>query len=281
MRARSLVVFTMLGQTAVGLFWAQAVVGWAVPGGGARMGEARLLVGVLMAAGGLAALLHLGTPRNAWRAMGNLRGSWLSREVAASALFMAGWVVAVPARAALPPTLGGAATALTALLGAGLVYAMARVYRLRTVPAWDTGLTTASFFLTAASSGVLLAAAAVALAAPGGAPSGLLRALLTVGVLTLAVELGAEAGWRTRRRAARDRVDAGLNPRAEVDRAARWRIGLLGAGIVASVLGWLGAGGAASVPVTRAGVALAFLIGLAAGVVGRDRFYATYARRGL
>jgi len=275
MKARSLVAFTVLGQTAVGLFWAQAMAGWAVSGGDAWLRGPLLLAGALMLAAGLAALLHLGTPRNAWRALGNLRTSWLSREVALGGAFIVGWAVTVLARGARSPALAAGASVLTALAGAGLVYAMARVYRLRTVPAWDTRLTTASFFLTAASSGALAAAFALgsATSSTGGTQA--------VGVVALAVELGAEAAWRARRRAAHELVDAGLNPHADSDRVARWRVGLLGAGLLSSALLWLGAAGVAPVSVSRAGVTLAFLIVIAAGVVGRDRFYANYARRGL
>jgi anaerobic dimethyl sulfoxide reductase subunit C (anchor subunit) len=284
MKARSLVAFTVLGQTAVGLFWAQAMAGWAVSGGDAWLRGPLLLAGALMLAAGLAALLHLGTPRNAWRALGNLRTSWLSREVALGGAFIVGWAVTVLARGARSPALAAGASVLTALAGAGLVYAMARVYRLRTVPAWDTRLTTASFFLTAASSGALAAAFALgsATSSTGGTQAaGVVRALVAVGVVALAVELGAEAAWRARRRAAHELVDAGLNPHADSDRVARWRVGLLGAGLLSSALLWLGAAGVAPVSVSRAGVTLAFLIVIAAGVVGRDRFYANYARRGL
>lgn len=281
MRVRSLVAFTVLGQTAVGLFWVQAVVGWMVPGADAGLGGSRLLVGALMGAAGIAALLHLGTPRNAWLAMSNLRTSWLSREVLAGALFTAGWVVAAPARGVLPAGAGGVATVLTALLGAGLVYAMARVYRLRAVPAWDTGLTTASFFLTAASAGALLAAANLALATPGGASSALLRALLTAGIAALAAEVGTEAGWGRRRQSAHDRVDPGLNPPTDTGRGSRGRIVLLGAGLLCSGVTWLGAAGGVPAGVTRGTVVLALLTVLVAAVAGRDRFYASYARRGL
>jgi DMSO reductase anchor subunit len=51
-----------------------------------------------------------------------------------------------------------AALDLTALVGAILIYAMSRVYRLRTVPAWDTWRTPARFFLAAVVLGGLAAA---------------------------------------------------------------------------------------------------------------------------
>jgi len=284
MKARSLVAFTVLGQTAVGLFWAQAMAGWAVSEGDAWLRGPLLLAGALMLAAGLAALLHLGTPRNAWRALGNLRTSWLSREVALGGAFIVGWAVTVLARGARSTALAAGASVLTALAGAGLVYAMARVYRLRTVPAWDTRLTTASFFLTAASSGALAAAFALGSAASstgGTRAAGVVRALVAVGVVALASELALEGAWRARRRAAERRVDAGLNPRAGSKPAVRWRVGLLGVGLVVSAVAWVVAAQRAPTPASSATLALAFVTAVAAAVVGRDRFYAAYARRGL
>ena len=43
--------------------------------------------------GVLASLLHLGRPLVAYRALSNLRTSWLSREILLAGLFMAGWAV--------------------------------------------------------------------------------------------------------------------------------------------------------------------------------------------
>jgi DMSO reductase anchor subunit len=283
MRARSLVAFTVLGQMAVGVFWAQALSGWAVPGGGGWVRGPMLLAGALMVAAGLTALLHLGTPRNAWRALGNLRSSWLSREVALSGAFVVGWAVTVLARGARSAALAGAASVLTALAGAALVYAMARVYRLRTVPVWDTRLTTASFYLTTASSGALAAALLVGVSASvaPGAGGAAVRVPVALGALALACELALEGAWRARRRAADRAVDAGLNPAGRAGGAARWRAGLLGTAGAASAAAWVLAGPGAPTPASRVALALAFVAAVAAAVAGRERFYASYARLGL
>ncbi len=186
----SLVAFTLLAQAAVGMLWALLVGGW-LAGEGWFGGRVAAGTGAVVGAGAagppsdgtavylatIAALtvfamaisfLHLGRPRNARRALANLRRSWLSREVlfvtlfaaGAAALFgleVAGAGVGVAARAGTGAVLpvAGILTAATAVAGAGLVHAMARVYRLRTVPAWDTVRTTIGFFVTAVVVGTL------------------------------------------------------------------------------------------------------------------------------
>ena len=117
------------------------------------------------------------------------------------------------------------AAVATAATGIALVYAMARVYRVRTVPAWDTPLTTVSFFATALLLGALgvgtglvllpgipdvlvtgplhwiaLAAAAgfgAELAVPGRGPLHALRRVLLVAGLALAIGLLLSAGRAT------------------------------------------------------------------------------------
>jgi DMSO reductase anchor subunit len=67
--------------------------------------------------------LHLGKKARAWRAVLNLRGSWLSREVALFGLFVATGLVAL---GAMPHTT--AALAASAAIGGLLLFSMDRVY---------------------------------------------------------------------------------------------------------------------------------------------------------
>jgi DMSO reductase anchor subunit len=76
-----------------------------------------------------------------------LQKSWLSREILFVGLFGAGWLAGF----ILPETKW-----VTSLLGMGLIYSMAQVYRLRPMPAWDTWRTTAGFFITSTLLGQLL-----------------------------------------------------------------------------------------------------------------------------
>jgi DMSO reductase anchor subunit len=83
----------------------------------------------------------------AWKALRNLRHSWLSREV----LFLSAYA-GVAAGAVVAPPLAVAAMAL----GAAGVYSSARLYIVPGRPAWDTPLTVVRFFATAAAVGPAL-----------------------------------------------------------------------------------------------------------------------------
>jgi len=120
-----------------------------------------LSVGLLLGLGGLSSVLHLGAARNAWRAILHQKKSWLSREVLMAGLFGASWLalawlyfISGDSRSLIPLRW------LTASLGFGLVVSMARVYRLRANPVWDTWRTEASFLLAAGALGALATALA-------------------------------------------------------------------------------------------------------------------------
>ena len=127
-----LVWLTLLTQLAVGTS--------ATASGFAERGVAALLAG----AGLVGALFHLGRPVMAWKALRNLRRSWLSREVA-----LLGAYAALAALAVVAP---GAAMAAVAAGLAG-VYASARLYIVPGRPAWHTPLTIVRFFATALALG--------------------------------------------------------------------------------------------------------------------------------
>ena len=155
----SLVMFTLLGQTAVGAFLAvqwmfkplwnmiffdtfllQLIPNW--------------LIGLNLGLAGFISFAHLGTKKNAWRVLNNLRKSWLSRETLFAGMFGLGWVISTL-------LLGGKfwqpfVNWLTVMLGFGLVYSMAEVYRLRSVPTWDSWRTNVGFFITTLLTGHLL-----------------------------------------------------------------------------------------------------------------------------
>jgi anaerobic dimethyl sulfoxide reductase subunit B len=130
---RSLVAFTILTQLAVGAVWFLSL--WQ-----AFNRTALGVITIVMLVGILASFLHLGSPRNAWYAIRNVRSSWLSREV---------WCAALFAVALIGLTItGGAGAWLVDVIGLALIISMTQVYRLRTVPEWDHWTTTASFFST-------------------------------------------------------------------------------------------------------------------------------------
>jgi anaerobic dimethyl sulfoxide reductase subunit C (anchor subunit) len=133
-----LVAFTLLTQMAVGMAVGLLALS-SVPL------PLLLAIGGLLGLGGLISFLHLGRKRNAWRSVIHLRKSWLSREVLMAGLFGAAWALAVGLEWLQSTSI---VPWLMALLGLGLIYSMARVYRLHTVPAWDTWRTPAAFWLS-------------------------------------------------------------------------------------------------------------------------------------
>jgi len=142
-----LVVFTLLGQMAVGMFWA---TGWifaplrrlAPPNIFFLQLVPIVLAGLCLGSGMLVALVHLGTKRNAIRMLNNLKKSWLSKEILYMGLFGSTLLLYLVSGF---PILGW----LTSLFGFGLIYSMASVYRLRSMPSWNNWRTLAEFLLSA------------------------------------------------------------------------------------------------------------------------------------
>lgn len=297
MRERSLVVFTILGQAAVGMLAALALVRWDVPAlaglgqvpaapGDGWLVAPLLAVGVVLMLTATAAVLHLGSPRNAWRALTGLGSSWLSREILLGAAFSAAWllVLVVHVTGAWSPALRGWVLGLAVLPGVGLVYAMARVYRLRTVPPWDSSFTGAAFFLTTLVLGSLGAALAASLMGPGWEPA--IRGMAWVAMVGLMAELVLIPLARSYRKGARRESDPGLwlRPAASRQGLTVGAVALLAAALVAATgalfMATVGAGsiGMALVPPSLLGALCAALAGEG---LGRAAFYGDFARRGL
>ena len=100
-------------------------------------------------------LLHLGRPAHAWKAMRNLRRSWLSREVALFGAFTASSMAYAASHAVHRPL--ALAGALAVVCGAAGLYASGRLYLLPARPVWNSRRTIVSFFATALATGPALA----------------------------------------------------------------------------------------------------------------------------
>ncbi|WP_269929637.1 dimethyl sulfoxide reductase anchor subunit family protein [Aminobacter sp. HY435] len=113
----------------------------------------------LISGGLLASTLHLGNPQRAWRALSQWRSSWLSREGVMAILTFApltfsAWLAAIEGRHVVAVGLLG-----TVMCGV-TVYCTAMIYAsLRSIQAWNTGLTPLCYLLFAAAGGLLLATA--------------------------------------------------------------------------------------------------------------------------
>jgi DMSO reductase iron-sulfur subunit len=268
-----LVALTILSQTAVGTVWATVSLTYLAAAFGGSAGAeavfgrgaiAALLLG--FAALG-ASLLHLGRPAVAWKALRNLRTSWLSREVAflgafagASLAFALAWLVHGPT------LLPGIAAVL---LGAAGVFASGRLYLIPARPMWNSPRTIVGFFATALVLGPLATVLAVgAPALPFASSRTLLAVAAAGGVLQLAV-------WRRLERTARGHGAREYHQAAQMLwgpfrrlRVARVVLGILG------VLGVLVALGARRAEITGV-IAVAVGLLLAGELIGRYLFYVT------
>ncbi len=165
LKENSLVAFTLLAQAAVGAFLLFGLMAaWLTQTAGRPLALKLIQLGAwnaapLIAAGMLVSLAHLGRPTRAFRAVTNLRSSWLSREILFASLFSVtlllltgmSWQNA-PSWRALTWT-----SIAAGLSGIGLMVSMTRVYMLRTVASWNNRSTPISFSVTA----LMLGAAAV------------------------------------------------------------------------------------------------------------------------
>jgi anaerobic dimethyl sulfoxide reductase subunit C (anchor subunit) len=282
-REWALVAFTLLMQTSVGLLAFGFVLQIAGPRP-ASQPSGRLvdlplaLAGAAAVAGLLASLLHLGSPTQAWLAITNVRTSWLSREVLLAVLFVATGAAFVTfgSNDRLRLIFGGAAL----LLGAALVYAMARLYMVPAQLAWNHITTPVSFFVTTLVVGavftITLPAAMGAVGPTAGAAGvGAVRwlvfvaiALVALHVLLLPVQLASLVG----------------EPAAATSVGASRSIGLaVGSAICALVAAVLLAGGlrSTSAPALSCGASRAALVLVLLSIVlGRVLFYASSVRLG-
>ena len=155
-------------------------------------GIAYLVALALIAMGLLSSTLHLGNPQRAWRALTQWQSSWLSREGVMAILTFIPLVVCAWAALfgrsylVLPGVIGAILCAIT-------VYCTAMIYAsLRSVQAWNTGLTPICYLLFAAAGGATLA---TFFALCG---SGSVRLLAFAAIVLVAAAWVAKLRWRDR-----------------------------------------------------------------------------------
>ncbi len=169
--AGSIVFFTTASGAGYGmLFWLGVLHAAGVLPGAAWYGVTALAIGlVLVTAGLLSSVAHLGNPQRAWRALSQWRSSWLSREGVAAML------VYVPAVVLGGVWLmGGAMSAVVALamagLAAGTVYCTAMIYAsLKPVRQWRDGFVVPFYLLAALFNGAVCLAAVTGFASTAAA----------------------------------------------------------------------------------------------------------------
>lgn len=282
-----LVAFTIAGQTAFGLFliagaplffFRDPALG--APARGSRLPVILTALG-LMAAASFLSFFHLRHPLRAFRVLTNIKTSWLSREI----LFELGFMAFLAVLAFLlwkgvgQEGLHKSLFAAAGLCGVLFVLSMSRVYMMKAVPVWDHAYTPASFFLTAFMLGGL---AAAAFFGSWPAPPPLLRSLLVCCLALVAAGFLAALFLAPEHGVFGFKAAASLSPPGSAAAALHFaRLALLSGGFVAvaaALAKGVSAPGSKSVAVFAA--AAAFLLVLAAEVLGRFHFYGQIGRPG-
>ena len=113
----------------------------------------------LTTAGLISSTLHLANPKNAWRALSQVRTSWLSREgVLAVSLFPIAFLYALLHWLSAPNALIVATGVLLGAIALGVLYCTGMIYAcLKTIPRWHSGLVPIGYVMLGLYSGLLLA----------------------------------------------------------------------------------------------------------------------------
>jgi anaerobic dimethyl sulfoxide reductase subunit C (anchor subunit) len=274
----SLVCFTLLTQSAVGLVWVSVTGRWFGGGTQADFSIRPMSIALTLTGLGLyAALAHLAKPRLAPNALRNLTASWLSREVLLVQAF-AGALALLIFISLLEVSPGLVILETVAcLLGGAALFAMARVYLLKTVPVWNSPATLLEFAGSAMLLGGALGAVLTVFGAtdqPGKSPAFIAAA---IGILLgLILKLTAISPSLAAEQAARDQT--WYEPTVahlSTARALTLRMGLNLGGLVMILAAMSGSG-----PTWLWSCLCLACLGTAE-VVGRQRFYKAYRRLGL
>lgn len=144
----SLVLFTILVQTAVGMLMISEIVRLTTGATAESLRWQAPTSCLLTALALLVSLSHLGTPTHSIFTILNVGSSWLSREI----LSVGGFFLLVLALTLLrrrTPSAKATTLALTAVIvGLAAIMVMSRVYLLETVPSWNTVATVLGFYGT-------------------------------------------------------------------------------------------------------------------------------------
>jgi anaerobic dimethyl sulfoxide reductase subunit C (anchor subunit) len=158
-----LIAFTLLTQMVVGTFvlWGIATIFLPTLNPYSEGQYSEILLTALLLVliiGALAATFHLGRPLAAVFSLTNLNNSWLSRETIMSVGFglMILILLVLRWRGIDFNLLTHTVILLGIVCGLGLVYGIARLYRLRTVPAWNHLGTPATFYTTSLLLGMVM-----------------------------------------------------------------------------------------------------------------------------
>ncbi|MGI9276807.1 MAG: dimethyl sulfoxide reductase anchor subunit family protein [Endozoicomonas sp.] len=195
----SLVIFTVLAQSAVGIFIALGLVSLIWKTDDKTMTRSFMVSLVLLGIGALASITHLSQPLRMFNVlMGIQHGSALSLEIVALSLFGGSAAAYVGMRLFdLLPAVRQLVLIVAMILGVVFLLAIANVYTLETVPTWNSSWTPFQFVMTAAVVGPLGAAALLALqgSQPGFSLKQISKALAVISCMALVVAMAGYGGY--------------------------------------------------------------------------------------
>ncbi len=266
----SLVFFTVLAQSAVGMFIALGLVELFFKPERKGMNIAFMASLALLGLGAMASVTHLGQPFRMFNVMFGLAHlSALSLEIVALSLFGGAAFTYTALRVLnIQPTLQKLTLPAAMALGVVFILAIVNVYRLPTVVSWNSHWTTFQFLMTAGVVGPIAAAMALRVLAPqlGKAQACADRTLGMAALITMVISLigfGGYAVWL-------GQLDAYTHPFAiaNAETFTMARIGLMASGVV------LFASQALRGNNKNAGITIAaFLMVVMAELSGRAFFY--------
>ncbi|HEX2192121.1 MAG TPA: DmsC/YnfH family molybdoenzyme membrane anchor subunit [Acidimicrobiales bacterium] len=270
-----LIGLTLLTQLSLGIVAATVATQLAGSAGRGTLAGGAVGGAVAGATALAASLVHLGRPTHAFKALRNLRTSWLSREVAlfsafaaVSLLYAGAWRAAVRGGV---PAVGMALGVAAVLLGVTGVYASGRLYLVPARPVWNSRRTLVSFFATAVSVGPLVTLFCLDRAHLDPAWIGFLLAAAGAGTV---VQLAVHAHLVRTVRGGDDRQHRGTATllRGRFRDLVAFRLGLAGVGLALLV-------SAFAVPLAGPAAAGRFGVGLVVlglgELIGRYLFYVT------
>ncbi|MEZ9396422.1 dimethyl sulfoxide reductase anchor subunit family protein [Vibrio splendidus] len=271
----SLVFFTVLAQSAVGMFIALGLVEIVFKSNKQAMTRSLIAVIVLLGVGAIASVTHLGQPFRMFNvAFGLAHGSALSLEIVALSLFGGSAVVYIAMRLFdLKPTMQKMALPVAMILGVVFVLAIANVYTLPTVPTWYSSFTPFQFLMTASVVGPVAAAAALSLQTDTGNNTAqrINKALYIALAIMVLIALSGYAGylvWLSQ-------LETPVNPFDLVNNAPSLiatRVCLLIGGLVMSSIAFLSSRPRAP------WLVVSFVMIFGAELIGRIFFYDVYLR---
>jgi len=160
-KERSLLIFTMLMQASVGTCVGLQIL-WITNSSSIMPASSLFSIGwavcfIIAAFGLVSAFFHLKVPLHAWRAVANLKSSWLSREIFFASIYTSSLlIIALFQPISASENLLVLVKWISTVAGLAMIFCMGSAYRLKTVKFWDSPQTILAFYTSVVVLGILI-----------------------------------------------------------------------------------------------------------------------------